>query len=122
MMLTINNKIISECLNNKCMFHFNNLSVDDIHKSIKCLQTEKTDAIDVSLKSDALIHSTDLFKRHLSLLLNSIIIHGYVPDNSLLSTMIPIIKNKLGDQSSVNNYRAIAISNLLGKVLDNVIL
>ena len=29
--------------------------------------------------------------------------HGYVPDNFLLSTMIPIIKNKLDDQSSVNN-------------------
>ena len=48
--------------------------------------------------------------------------HGYVPANFLLSTMTPIIKNKLGDQSSVTNYRAIAISNLLAKVLDNVVL
>ena len=47
-------------------------------------------------------------------------IHGFVFDNFLLSTMLPFLKR--GDQSSANNYRAIAINILLGKISDTVIL
>ena len=40
----------------------------------------------------------------------------------LLSTMVPLIKNKLGDKCSSKNYRSIAISSLLLKILDWVII
>ena len=33
-------------------------------------------------------------------------------------TMIPIVKNKHGDISSIDNYRAMAHSNILGKMLE----
>ena len=83
-MFTVKSTIIrSECLNSKLMFQFNNL--DDTHMSTKCSQTGKTDAIDVSLKSDAIIYSTALFKLHLSILLNSIITHGYMPDDFIVN-------------------------------------
>ena len=39
----------------------------------------------------------------------------------VVSTVIPLIKDKLGDVSSSNNYRSIALSSLILKVFDWVI-
>ena len=50
------------------------------------------------------------------------ITHGYTPNALLLSTMIPIIMNKHSDVSSIDNYLAIALSNISGKLLDRIIL
>ena len=40
----------------------------------------------------------------------------------MLSTIIPLVKDKLGDICSNSNYRSIAISSLIFKILDWVIL
>ena len=40
----------------------------------------------------------------------------------MISVLIPIIKDKLGDISSSDNYRSIALSSLIQKVFDYVIL
>ena len=40
----------------------------------------------------------------------------------LLSALIPIPKNKKGNKSDSNNFRKIAISSFLGKLLDIIIL
>jgi len=38
------------------------------------------------------------------------------------STIVPLVKNKNGDLTSLDNYRAIAISNALSKLFETVIL
>ena len=48
--------------------------------------------------------------------------HGTAPAGLLLSTMVPLIKNKRGNKCDSNNYRAIAISSLLGKLFDTILL
>ena len=48
--------------------------------------------------------------------------HNYVPCSMLTSTIIPISKNRKKSLSSSDNYRAIALSSILGKLLDWVIL
>ena len=48
--------------------------------------------------------------------------HGVAPAGLLLSTMIPIPKSKRGQKCSSDNYRAIALSSLIGKILDTIIL
>ena len=55
---------------------------------MKCLQPNTTDAIDITLKPDAFINSSHLCKMHY----------------------------RLGYSSYANNYKAIAISNILDKV------
>ena len=40
----------------------------------------------------------------------------------MISTLVPIFKDKLGDITSSDNYRSISISNLILKVFDYVIL
>ena len=48
--------------------------------------------------------------------------HGHAPDSFLLSTITSIPKNKRKSLNDSNNYRGIALSSILGKVLDCVIL
>ena len=48
--------------------------------------------------------------------------HGCVPNDLLLSTIIPIPKNKRKSLSKSDNYRAIALSSIMGKLLDKILL
>ena len=54
--------------------------------------------------------------------LRSFLIHGHITYFLLLATLLPIIKNKLGSVNTSSNYRSIAISSLILKLLDWVIL
>ena len=48
--------------------------------------------------------------------------HGYAPPEFLHSSMIPLPKGAQADLSNSDMYRSIAISSLLSKILDNVII
>ena len=47
--------------------------------------------------------------------------HGYVPKN-YGNGAVPILKDRLGDVSSLDNYRAITISNIMFKVFESCLL
>ena len=59
---------------------------------------------------------------YISVLFSAMLIHGVAPGGLLLSTLVPIPKNKRGNKTDSNNYRAIAISSLLGKLFDLIVL
>ena len=48
--------------------------------------------------------------------------HGVAPSGLLLSTMIPVSKDKRASKSDSNNYRAIAISSILGNIFDSIVM
>ena len=48
--------------------------------------------------------------------------HGVAPGGLLLSKLVPISKNKGENKSNTNNYRVIAISTLLGKIFELILL
>ena len=48
--------------------------------------------------------------------------HGVAPSGLLLSSMVPVPKDKLGNKRDFSNYRAITISRILGKLLDSIII
>ena len=50
------------------------------------------------------------------------LVHGTAPAGLLLSTLVPLIKNKRRNKCDSNSYRAIAIGSLLGKLFDIIIL
>ena len=50
------------------------------------------------------------------------LIHGIAPSGLLLSTLVPIPKNKRRNRCNSDNYRQIAISSMLGKLLDIIVL
>jgi len=45
----------------------------------------------------------------------------YSPSAFISSVIVPIIKNKAGQLSGVNNYRAIAIANACSKLFESII-
>ena len=53
---------------------------------------------------------------------SSILVRGTAPAGLLLFILVPLIKNKRGNKCHSNNYRAIAIRSLLGKLFDIIIL
>ena len=50
------------------------------------------------------------------------LIHGIAPDDLLLSTIIPLIKNSRAAKQCSDNYRALTIGTGMSKLLDKVIL
>jgi hypothetical protein len=51
-----------------------------------------------------------------------LVAHRYIPQDLTTDTIVPILKNKAGDLTSVNNYRAIAFSNSVSKLLEVILL
>ena len=47
--------------------------------------------------------------------------HCYIPQCMINSVIIPLIKNKCGDQTDKNNYRPIALSSIISKVFEHII-
>ena len=57
----------------------------------------------------------------LTLLSNCMLSHGIAPDELLLGTMIPLIKDSWGKKQCSDNYTALTIGTGLYKLLDIVI-
>ncbi len=74
------------------------------------------------LMSDNIIHGTHSLYVLLTVVFNAMLIHGVSPDIMILGTMIPIPKNKKKSLCNSDNYRAIALSSIIGKIMDWVIL
>jgi len=55
---------------------------------------------------------------HLSILFNLLIVHCRIPLMFMKSVIVPLVKIKGGDITDVNNYRAIALSNSISKILE----
>ena len=74
------------------------------------------------LSTDYIINAcNDLYVR-IMLLFSAMIVHGIVFDNLLVSSIIPIGKGKNINCTESANYRGIALSSILGKLTDKIIL
>ena len=92
-----------------------------VKEATGCLKDNKTDPI-YSFSSDCLKSGPEVLFDHLSLAIKSYLIHGHMTVFLLLATLVPIIKDKLGSVNSSKNYRSIAISSLILKLIDWIIL
>ena len=85
------------------------------------LKSGKSDPI-LNVTSDFFLNAPPILYEMLAKILRGYITHAYVSDFLLLSMLIPIVKDKLGDATHSNNYRSIAISSLVMKIFDWVII
>ena len=108
-------------INHAELFEVNKVTPDVIKEAAKNLKDDKTDPV-FSFSSDCIKNGTDRLFELLSLAIQSFLIHGHISLFLLLATLIPIIKDKLGSINSSKNYRSIAISSLILKIFDWVIL
>ena len=71
-----------------------------------------------SFSSDCLKVNSDILSEFIAVMLKSFLIHSYIPQFMLLSTLVPIIKDKLGSINISKNYRSVCITSLILKQLD----
>ena len=93
----------------------------DIRAAVGRLKLHKNDGY-VGLSSDHFVNAGDDCLVHISMLFNSIVVHGSLPDIFLYSTIVPIPKGRNVNLSDSSNYRGIALSSLYGKLFDNAVL
>ncbi len=97
------------------------MSVNDVEKSVKRLKLGKSDG-EEGLSSDHIINGPHLLTVLLTIVLNCMIVHGVSPDSMINGTMIPIPKGKRKLLCRSDNYRAITLSSIIGKIFDLVLL
>ena len=74
------------------------------------------------IQMEAFIYGSHRLHVYLSVLFNIFAKHGYITSEFCRAVIIPLVKNKNGNLTDVNNYRAIAISNAISKLLEEIIL
>jgi len=67
---------------------------------------------------EAILYGSNRLYDHLAILFNMFINFGSLPSGFMQSVIIPLVKNKSGDLSDTNNYRAIAISQSISKLFE----
>ena len=97
------------------------LCLDVVNKAVSKLKTEKQDG-DKGLWSNLVINAPISWKNMLKALIESMIIHDHYAQELLLSTLSSLPKNNFGDLCDSDNYRGIALTSCLNKVIDWVIL
>ena len=105
----------------KCHRKDYGISVQEVAKAIKLLKYDKHDG-EQTFWSNHLLYSPPELTVHVSMLLSAAMSHGHMPSNLLTNTIIPLVKDSRGDICNSDNYRGIALSSCLGKVLEIVIM
>lgn len=94
---------------------------NDVHNAIESLNTGKAcDHMGISVEH--IKNANDKVTMLITLCLNSMMIHGYLPSLFMQSVITPIVKNKNGDISDTANYRPITIASTLSKVIEKLLL
>ena len=58
----------------------------------------------------------------IAFIFKTFLIHGHISMFLLLCALVPIVKDQQGDKTSSSNYRAIAISSIIMKIFDHILL
>ena len=106
---------VSECV------HCHLISSSDVLRAITKLKTDKVNDNGL-VYSNNFIHGTDMMNQYLSILYTSMVFHGFCPPSFICANIIPIPKGSKVNLSNSDKYRSIAISSLLGKILDHIII
>ena len=93
------------------------VNFNDVADAVHKLKHYKHEG-DGTFTSDFFIHDPDALYIHLALVLSAMISHGLAVCSS---TIIPIPKGR-HDVCNSNNYRGIALSSILGKIIDLILL
>ena len=128
------NEIVS-CLSHAAVCNISHSSVDnvnikkiitlfnvyEIRKVIDSLEKGQSGGLD-NLSAEHLLYAGQRLDIMLSLLFNLCIVLVFLPDHLISSVLIPIVKDKSGDVMDKGNYRPIALSSVISKVLEVLLL
>ena len=97
-------------IDSKSMIEVEKITPALIKEAINKLKNDKTDPL--YYFNSACMNASPILSEHLAKLFRMHMTHGHLSSVILVSTIIPLIKDKLGDISSSNNYRSVALSSL----------
>ena len=100
-----------------CMKDVSKVTPLIVKEAVGRLKSDKTDPVN-EFSSDCVKNAPDVLYELLAQLFRAYLTHGHITKALTLSTLIPLIKDKIGDHGSSNNYRSIALSSLILKILD----
>ena len=112
----LNSKISNADIN-----EVNRIDANLIKMALGRMKGNKSDSI-FDFQSDCLTNGPPELVLHLVHMIKTFIMHGEVPYFILVCTLLPLVKDNLGDITKSDNYRAIAASSQILKLLDIVIL
>ena len=97
------------------------LSPLEISTAIKKQKKNKKPGRD-NLQEEHLLYAHDKLIVMLSLIFNAMFLHGHAPESFVDTIIIPLVKDKKESLQSSDNYRPIALTSTLSKVLETIIL
>ena len=112
----IDNEVDALCCNGKCG-SLHTFTSHDIRESIRCLKPNKQDGY-TSCSSNHLRNGTDKLSDYITLLFNCMLNHGTSPESMLISTIVPIPKDRRKSLNKAENYRGISLGSILCKVFE----
>ena len=101
--------------------HIDSITVNEVSSAIKGLKLDKASGLD-SLSGEHFKFACHKLNVLLCLIFNCMISHGHVPSVFSDTILVPIIKDKKGNISDVNNYRPIALTSVASKILEKILL
>ena len=112
---------VNGCINYSSLSDVDLVSEDVVKKVIEEIKTSKNDPV-FTFNSDCIKHASPVLSQHLANIIRRFLIQGHVSNILLISTIIPLLKDKLGDMESSENYRSIALSSVVLKIFDWVVI
>ena len=112
----INSKISSDDL-----IEIDRVTTDVISEAVKGIRSNKNDPV-FTFNSDCIKQAPNSLYQHIAYMIKCFLIHGHVSNILLVSTILPLLKDKMGDIESSDNYRSIALSSVILKIYDWVVM
>jgi len=115
----------TEVLNNINLSHMKEKNVTftnaDVKVAIKNLKMGKSAGFD-GIFAEHFKYADDIICTYLSMLFNAMIMHGYIPNSIMYTIIVPIVKDKKALLNSKDNYRPVALTSIISKILEIVLL
>ena len=118
------------CLENNNVKYYNSvddkfndmkMTTDEVRDAIKKLELNKSCGAD-NISAEHLRYASERLIPILSMCFTGFFVHGFLPTSLLTVVLVPIIKNKAGNVNSIDNYRPVALSSIVSKILESIIL
>ena len=97
------------------------ITVIDVKTAVGKLKSDKSDG-NFMLTSNHFLNAGDDLFCHIALLFSASIVYGHCLQQLNISTLIPIPKGSNVNAADSNNYRGTALSSILCKIFDHILL
>ena len=97
------------------------VSIEEVTHAIEKLDLNKACGSD-GICSEHLKYASNALVPLLGMCFTSFISHGFLPESMLSVMLVPVIKDKAGKISSMDNYRPIALASVISKLVEVIML